>query len=71
MFGGQLAGSAMASSHSILQVRELGCRGVQPLIQNHMAGSGSELILGGQAKKSGFPAGLVGDWQWPHSTAYF
>lgn len=34
MFGGESADSALASSHSILEMRKLGCRGVQSLIQS-------------------------------------
>lgn len=56
MFGGK-SGSATVPSPSILEVRKLGCRGVQPFIQSHTAGS--EPIPGGQAKEAGFPAGLV------------
>lgn len=55
MKGGQSAGCAMVSSHSILEMRKLGCRGVQPLTQSYTVGS--EPIPGGQAKEAGLPAG--------------
>lgn len=57
MFGGQSADSAMVPSHSIGEMRKLGCEGVQSLTQSYMVGS--EPTPGGQAKEVGFPAGPV------------
>lgn len=52
MNGGQSAGCAMVSSHSILEMRKLGCRGVQPLTQSYTVGS--EPILGAKRRRRAF-----------------
>lgn len=57
MNGGQLAGCAVVSSHSILEMRQLGCRVVRPLTQSYTVGS--EPIPGDEVNEASLPVGLA------------